>query len=165
MVAPVAKAGMLFNVNRFFDNFNLLNNAGIIFNLLKFTAAIRTGIKGMSLKVINVVFCERRSFVFAVSGLTANVTRPAVFLLSRRLGNIRRRRLGRVGRILREFGNLVSEFFHQFSELSDLFFKFSDALNIELFFFRSQALSSRFPTRLLSDKFGVLLEKDVDMPP
>jgi len=38
-------------------------------------------------------------------------------------------------------------------------------LNIELFFFGSQLLSSSLPTRLLSDKFWALLEKDVDMPP
>ena len=72
-----------------------------------------------------------------------------------------------VGRILRQFSHLVSELgdlfgqfrilldkrFIDFNKFSNLFFKFRDAANIELFCFSSQVLSSSLPTRLLSDKF------------
>ena len=42
MFAPVAKAGMLFNVNRLFNNFNLLNNSAGVFNLFQVAAAVGT---------------------------------------------------------------------------------------------------------------------------
>ncbi len=42
--------------------------------------------------------------------------------------------------------------------------KSSDAMNIESSFLGSQILSSSLPTGLLSDKFRVLLEKNIDMP-
>ena len=40
-----------------------------------------------------------------------------------------------------------------------------DAPNMELFFFVSQILPLHLSTRLLSDKFGDLLEKNIDIPP
>jgi len=46
-----------------------------------------------------------------------------------------------------------------------LLFEFNDAMNIELFFLGIQILPSSLPTGLLSDKFRVLLEKNIDMPP
>jgi hypothetical protein len=45
------------------------------------------------------------------------------------------RRLGGVGRILREFSNLVSKLSVDFKKFGNLLFKFGDALNIKLFFF------------------------------
>ena len=163
---------MLFNVNRLFDNFNLLNNSAGVFNLLKVTAAIRTDIKSMGLKFINFFGCKRRSFVLGMSRLTTNVTRLFVFCLSRRLDNIRRWWLGGIGRILRELSHLVSKLGNLFFKSSnalialfELLLKFSNVLNIELFCFGSQILSSSLPTRLLSDKFRNLLEKNIDMPP
>ena len=179
MLAPITKGVVLFNVNRLFNNFNLLNNSTGVFNLFKFATAIREGVKSMSLKIINFVRCKRRSFVLGVFGLAANVTGTVAFFLLRRFDNIRRWRLRRVGRILRELGNLVSEFgvsFNKFSNLLfkgairssrcfELLFKPGNVLNIELFFFGSQLLSSSLPTRLLSDKFRNLLVKNIDMPP
>jgi len=75
--------------------------------------------------------------------------------------------IGRGGRILRQFSHLVSELgdlfgqfrilldkrFIDFNKFSNLFFKFRDAANIELFCFSSQVSSSSLPTRLLLDKF------------
>jgi len=90
MFAPVAKAGMLFNMNRLFNNFNLLNNSGGVFNLFKFAAAIRADIKSMRLEIINFFGRKRRSFVLGMSWLAANVARTVAFFLSWWFDNIRR---------------------------------------------------------------------------
>jgi len=73
-----------------------------------------------------------------MSRLATNVTRLFVFCLSWRLDNVRRRRLGGIGRVLRKFSDLVSELSHlfgklcvDFKQLGNLFFKFRDALNVE----------------------------------
>ena len=73
--------------------------------------------------------------------------------------NIRGWGLGRVGRILREFSHLFGKFGVGFKKFSDLLFKFSNALNIELFFLGSQFLSSSHLLWLLSGERGPPLEK------
>ena len=73
MLAPVAKAGMLFNVNRLFNNFNLLNNFAGVFNLFQVAAAVGTSVKRMGLECIYFVLCKRSSFVLGMSGLAAPI--------------------------------------------------------------------------------------------
>ena len=125
----------------------------------------------------------RKTIAGKISGETLPVSKfmrkRSVLRLSRRLKNIRRGRLRGIGRILREFSDLVGEFCHQFRQFSNLFFKnsntlialfellfkFGNTLNIELFFLRSQLLSSCLSTGLLSDKLRALLEKNIDLPP
>jgi len=172
MLAPVTKAGMLFNVNWLFNNFNLLNNVAGVFNLFKFASTVGAAIKSMGLKIVNVFGRKGRSFMFVMSGLAALVTGCVVFFLPRRLDNIRRWRLGRIRGILLEFGHLVSKLGNLFFKSSDslitlfeLLFKFGNASNRELFCFGIQISSSSLPTRLLSDPFRALLEKNIDMPP
>jgi len=70
----------------------------------------------------------------------------------------KRQIFGGIGRILRELSDFINQF-------SNLLFEFNDAMNIELFFLGIQILPSSLPTGLLSDKFRVLLEKNIDMPP
>jgi|GEM_PF-5932654 len=128
MLTPVAKAGILFNINRLFNNFNLLNHSASVFNLIEFTAAIRADVKCTGLRVINFICCKRRSFVFSVSGLAADITRTFVFLLSRRFDNVRRLRLGRVRRILREFSDFVGKYYHLLGQFGIDFYKLSNLL-------------------------------------
>ena len=73
--------------------------------------------------------------------------------------DIRGWRLGGVGRILREFSDLVSKFSIDFNKFGNLFFKFGDTLNIEMFFFGSQFSSSSHLLWLLSGERGPPLEK------
>jgi len=117
MLAPIAKASMLFNMDRFFNNFNLLNNPAVVLDECKNATAIRAGIKGMRLKIINFFDRKRLSFVLSMSGLAANITGRVAFFLSRRFDNIRRWRLRGVGRILREFSDLVSQFSIDFNSM------------------------------------------------
>jgi len=101
-----------------------------------------------------------------MSGLTALTRRTIGLFGLGRFNNIRGGRLGRVGRILREAGDLVGEFGHllskfgiDFKKFGNLFFKFRNALNVKLFFSRSQFSSSCHLLWLLSGECGSLLEK------
>ncbi len=64
----------------------------------------------MSLKIIDFFRSKKMPFMLGMSWLSTDFARRAAFCISRWLDNIRRWRFGRVGRILREFGNLVSKF-------------------------------------------------------
>ena len=112
--------------------------------------------------------------MLGMSWLSTDFARLVAFCISRRLDNIRGWGLGGVGRVLREFGNLVSEFSHLFHKLSELLFKFRnafiasfqlsfkfrDASDIELFFFRGQFSSSSHLLWLLSGERGHPLERN-----
>ena len=58
-----------------------------------------------------------------------------------------------------QFRILLDKRFIDFNKFSNLFFKFRDAANIELFCFSSQVSSSSLPTRLLPDKFRLCLRQ------
>ena len=73
-------------------------------------AAIRAGVKSMGLKFINFFGCKRRSFVLDMSRLTTGFARLFIFYLSWWLDNIRGRWFGGIGRVLREFGDLLGKF-------------------------------------------------------
>ena len=103
--------------------------------------------------------------MLGMSGLAAPIAGCVGFFLSRRFDNIRRWRFGGIRGVFREFSDLVGQFSIDFNKFSNLFFKSSNALNIELFCFGSQISSSSSPVRLLSDKFRGFLEKNIDMPP
>jgi len=130
-----------------------------VFDKFKNTATARAGIEGMSLKVVNFLYCKRPSFVLGMSRPSTNFARLFAFPISRRLDNIRRWRFGIVRGILREFSDLVIEFGHLFHNLSDLLFKLRNALNVEFFFFRSQFSSSSHLLWLLSGERGPPFEK------
>jgi len=104
-----------------------------VFDNFKNTATVRADIKGMSLKVVNFLYCKMPSFVLGMSRLSTNFTRLFAFRISRRLDNIRRWQFGIVGGVLREFSDLVTEFGHLFHKLSDLLFEFRNALNVDFF--------------------------------
>jgi hypothetical protein len=111
--------------------------------------------------------------------VAVNLKNESVNSAGSSISNIQRWRLRRGGRILRQFSHLVSELgdlfgqfrilldkrFIDFNKFSNLFFKFRNAANIELFCFSSQVLSSSLPTRLLSDKYRALLETNIDITP
>ena len=145
VLAPVAKTCMLCNRDRFFNDFNLLNHTASVFNEMKNAAAVRASVKGVRLTMIDLIECKRHSLMLGVSGLSADFLRDVTFCFWRRFDNIRGWRLGRIGRVFREFGDLVGEFgylFNKFSvdfeKLGNLFFKLRDALNVKLFCFNSQ---------------------------
>ena len=119
----------------------------------------------MCLKCIDFFGRKGRSFVLGMSGLAAPIAGCVGFFLSRRFDNIRWWRFGGIRGVFREFSDLVGQFSIDFNKFSNLFFKSSKALNIELFCFGSQILSSCSPVRLLSDKFRGFLENNIDMPP
>ena len=116
---------------------------------------------------------KKRPFMLGMSWLSTDIARRVAFCISRWLDNIRGWRPGGVGRVLREFCNLISKFSHLFSKfgvdfkkfsnafiaLFELSFKFRDALDIELFFVGSQFLSSSHLLWLLSGERGPPLEK------
>ena len=112
--------------------------------------------------------------------LVFSFARRVAFCISRWLDNIRGWRLGGVRRALREFCNLISKFSHLFSKFgvdfkkfshllfqcidslitfSQLSFKFRDALDIELFFFRGQFSSLNHLLWLLSGERSPPLER------
>ena len=173
MFAPITKTGVLFDIDRLFNNFHLLNNTAGVFDRCKNTTTVRTGIKGMSLKIIDFFRTKKWPFMLGMSWLSTDFARFIASCISRWLDNIRGWGLGGVGRVLREFSNLVSEFSHLFHKLSDLLFKFrnafiasfqlsfkfGDASDIELFFFRGQFSSSSHLLWLLSGERGPPLEK------
>jgi hypothetical protein len=75
---------------------------------------------------------------------------------SRNEWRLRSHLVSELGDLFGQFRILLDKRFIDFNKFSNLFFKFRDAANIELFCFSSQVSSSSLPTRLLSDKFRAL---------
>lgn len=120
MLAPIAKAGVLFDMDRILDDFNLLNNAGSVFYQFKNTAAVGANIEGVFVKIIDLTQRKRRSIMFGVSQLGTYFTRSLICYFSRRFDYIRRWWLRRIGGILGEFSYLVGKFDYLFSKLGNL---------------------------------------------
>jgi hypothetical protein len=163
--APVAKPGMFCNSDWLFDDFNLLNHTAGVWDEFKNAAALRASVKRVGFAMIDLVGRKRRSFVLGMAGLTADFALRIVFGFSRRLGNIRRRRLGGIRRILRKLSDLIRQQSHLFGQFGNLFFKFRDTLNVKLFFFGSHVSSLKHLLQILSDNCGVRLEKNSEKPP
>jgi len=141
------------NPYRVFNKFDSLLNFRL-FNWLTTPciAAVTTiGIKWDCF--INLIGFKRLTIDTFMTGLAALSSKACCRFRFGRLDDIRRWRLGGVGRILREFSNLVSKLSIDFKKFGNLFFKFSDTLNIELFFFGSQISSS---SHLLSRSIGII---------
>ena len=101
------------------------------------TAITITGIKRDCF--INLIRLKRLTTDAFMAGLAALSSRACCRFRFGRLDNIRRWRLGGIGRILREFSDLVSKFSIDFNKFGNLFFKFGDTLNIEMFFFGNRS--------------------------
>ena len=129
----------------------------------RLAVALIAAITGICVKwdcFINLIGAKRRSIDAFMPELSTLTTLTIGLFGLGRLNNIRGRRLGRVGGILREFGNLISKLSIDFKKFSNLLFKFRNALNVELFFFRSQFLSLRHLLWLLSGERGHPLEEN-----
>jgi len=91
--------------------------------------------------------------MLGMSWLSTDFARRVAFCISRWLDNIRRWWLGGIGRILREFCNLISKFSHLFSKFGVDFKKFSNLL--------FQCSDSLITFSQLSFKFRVALDKEL----
>lgn len=117
-------------------------------------------------RMVNVLRSKRQSIDPLMSGLAPLPTRGIGLFDLGRFDDIGGWRLGRVGGILREAGDLVGELGYLHNKLSvdvkkfgNLFFKFGDTLNIELFCFGSQFASLSHLLCLLSGERGPPLER------
>ncbi len=124
-------------------------------------------------RLINLILPEWLSIDPFMAQLATLTTGTIGLFGYRRLDNIRGRRLGRVRGILREFSDLISKLSINFNKFGNLFFKssnsfialfqlsfkFRDALDIELFFFRGQFSFLSHLLWLLSGERGHPLEK------
>ena len=76
--APIAKAGVLFDINGGFSNFNLLNNTPTLFYKFKNTAAVGANIESVFIKIVNLTHSKRGSAVFGMSRLSTYFTRSFI---------------------------------------------------------------------------------------
>ena len=76
---------------------------------LKDTAAIRASVKSVGLAMIDLVWRKKQPFMLEMAGLAADLARRAFGGVSWCFDNTRRGWFGRVGRILRQLSDFVSQ--------------------------------------------------------
>jgi hypothetical protein len=129
--------------------------------------------RGMKLlDAVNLIHPKRRASGPSVSRLSALAARVSGFVALGRLDDIRRRRFGRIGRILRKRGHLLGKLGQLLSELGVLLEKFSvlaGKFSVSLFEFSDPSLIklflSRFHRPLHLGLLVVVALSDVRGPP
>ena len=100
--AEASAAAMLRDFGRLGHHLDLLHHAGRLVQHFQFAAAFRAGVERIILRFINLVGLKRGPLVLGMPRLAASLFLLTLLLPTRqgRLDNVRRRRLGRIGRIL-----------------------------------------------------------------